>query len=82
MPSKTSLALRSTPANRETTMNTEEHIETLRLEVADLKAQLEGFTAVTVQLRIDGVVRPVVLFAKQDQPEPASPFAVVRGDAA
>lgn len=53
----------------------EEAMLDLMDEVRELRRLLYGFTPVTVDLRINGVVRPVVLFDKND--EQKSPFSVV-----
>lgn len=51
-------------------------IAELQREVAELRRRLDGFRPVTVDLRINGTVRPVVLFALDDTP--AAPlFSVV-----
>lgn len=53
-----------------------ERVEGLQVLVAELRDQLAGFIPLTVDLRIDGVVRPVVLFARQSFPS-APQFKIV-----
>lgn len=52
-----------------------ERIEALELQVTELQRRLFEFQAITVDLRIDGRIRPVVILVREEQP--VSPFTVV-----
>lgn len=55
-------------------MNPSERIDALELQLAELRAKLAAFRPITVDLRIDGRVRPVVILAQDDTP---APFTIV-----
>lgn len=54
----------------------EERILQLEAELADLREQFQMFAPLQVDLRIDGVVRPVVILAQQEI-KLSSPFRIV-----
>jgi hypothetical protein len=54
----------------ETEINTvrDAEIDALKHQVSEMLAIMETFRPLTVDLRIDGVVRPVTLFARDEMP--------------